>query len=156
MMYWKYLKKLLRHKWFVFLEARKLGISWLGIIHDLSKFLPSEFVSYTKKFYGKENKELFMVAWNHHQKRNKHHWEYWLVTSWWTNPQTSCLPMPDKYRREMLADWIGAGITYGEPDTLKWYMMTKDNIILHPDTRGWIEGWLGYRDYDGNFLDERK
>ena len=56
-MYWKYLKAVLKHKWFVFIECRKLGIPWLGVIHDLSKFLPSEFIPYARYFYGPYPKE---------------------------------------------------------------------------------------------------
>lgn len=48
-------------------------------------------------------------------------------------------PMPDVYRREMLADWIGAGKAVGKPKTWEWYEANKDKINLHPDTRAWIE-----------------
>jgi len=40
MRYLKYLKYLLRHKWFVMLECFKEGLFWLGLTHDLSKFSP--------------------------------------------------------------------------------------------------------------------
>jgi hypothetical protein len=52
MMCLKYLWSMMRHKWFVFIEACKLGIPWLGLIHDLSKFAPSEFIPYARYFYG--------------------------------------------------------------------------------------------------------
>jgi hypothetical protein len=52
-------------------------------------------------------------------------------------------PMPDVYRREMLADWRGAGLALGFPDTTGWYAKNKDKMILHPDTRAWIEQELG-------------
>jgi hypothetical protein len=52
MMHLRYLKSQLRHKWFVFVECCKLGIPHLGIIHDLSKFLPSEWRGYACYFYG--------------------------------------------------------------------------------------------------------
>lgn len=55
-----------------------------------------------------------------------------------------CLPMPDVYRREMLADWRGAGLALGFPDTLKWYLNNKDNIKLHHETRAWLEEELSY------------
>lgn len=53
-------------------------------------------------------------------------------------------PMPDVYRREMLADWRGAGRASGNPDTAAWYMKNRENIKLHPDTRAWIEKQLEY------------
>lgn len=48
----KYLSYVLRHKWFVFLAACKLGIPWLGIIHDLSKFRLSEWLPYARHFHN--------------------------------------------------------------------------------------------------------
>jgi len=51
--------------------------------------------------------------------------------------------MPDKYRREMLADWYGAGRAYGNPDTSGWYQQNREQIQLHPKTRQWIEDMLG-------------
>ena len=142
MMYVKYLRQLIRHKWFVFLAARRLGITWLGVIHDLSKFKPSEFVPYARFFYGGNDKcwwikDDFDTAWNHHQKRNRHHWQYWMLTNDSDEPQTVCLFMPDKYRKEMIADWCGAGRAYGNPDTLGWYKEHREKIHLHADAR-WI------------------
>lgn len=37
----KYLSYIIRHKWFVFIAACKLGIPWRGITHDLSKLMPA-------------------------------------------------------------------------------------------------------------------
>ena len=54
------------------------------------------------------------------------------------------IEMPDRYRREMLADWRGAGRAInGKDDTLDFYMGRRDNIKLHPKTREWIEHQLG-------------
>jgi hypothetical protein len=58
---------------------------------------------------------------------------------------TKVLPMPDRYRREMLADWRGAGLAQGTPDTLHWYSVNCHKMNLHPETRQWIEIQLGYR-----------
>jgi hypothetical protein len=52
--------------------------------------------------------------------------------------------MPDRYRREMLADWIGAGMAQGTPDTLGWYAARGKNHVFGPETRAWIEAMLGY------------
>ena len=54
--------------------------------------------------------------------------------------------MPDKYRREMLADWMGAGRALGKPNTLEWYTANQGKITLHPETRQWIEEQLGYEE----------
>jgi len=166
MMHLRYLRSQIRHKWFVFLECVRLGIPWLGIVHDLSKFLPSEWIPYARYFYGeypdwntmdawgksyyggptKQSCEHdFNVAWLHHQHRNKHHWQRWILTmdSARGSSKTTALPMPDKYRREMLADWHGAGRAYGNPDTASWYLENKSEIRLHPSTMYWIEEQLG-------------
>ena len=162
-MYFRYLWALLRHKWFVFLAACKLGIPWLGLVHDWTKFLPSEFIPYARFFYGdyptaqevwrqcpsytgptKQSVErAFDAAWNCHQKRNRHHWQYWMLTNDSDEPQTVALSMPDCYRREMLADWRGAGRAYGNPNTSQWYEQHKHKIIIHADTRAWIENQVG-------------
>jgi hypothetical protein len=50
--------------------------------------------------------------------------------------------MPNKYAREMVADWIGAGMALGSPDTLAWYEKNKNKIRLHPITRMYVENLL--------------
>lgn len=147
---------MLRHKWFVFIECCKLGIPLRGLWHDWSKFLPWEWFPYAEYFYGEETPkkpktgyfhkmgrdDQFDFAWLLHQKRNKHHWQ------WWTLPEdcgkVKILPMPDVYRKEMLADWRGAGKAQGYGDnTSVWYEANKDKMQLHPETRKWIEKQLG-------------
>jgi len=168
--HFKYARYMLRHKWFVFQECRRLGITWLGIIHDLSKFLPDEWSPYARYFYGKypTNAEMveefkhtpsefkmnllllptkesvsnaFDAAWLEHIHRNRHHPQYYLLKE--DSGNTVVLRMPDRYMREMLADWIGAGKAQKNPDgCVVWYGKNKDKIVLHPDTRRWIEAQL--------------
>ena len=153
MKYLKYLSYVLRHKWFVFLECVKLGIPWLGIIHDISKFYSSEFIPYANQFYGGKKKirdetgyykpydtgnKAFDFAWLLHQKRNKHHWQWWILPM--DEDGIKILDIPMKYRKEMLADWRGAGKAQGTPDTMAWYMKNSNKLQLHSETREWIEG----------------
>ena len=135
-----YARYVLRHKWYVFIECFKLGILWRGILHDMSKLLPSEWISYTNYFYGDRNDAAFDVAWLLHQKRNRHHWQWWILLE--DEGSVKILPMSDSYRREMLADWYGAGRALGMPDIAAWYSTNKANMQLHPDTRNWIEAYL--------------
>ena len=146
-----YLKYILRHKWFVFLACCKLGIPWLGIVHDLSKFSRAEWRPYVLSFYsGREKNErpqwvvrLFERALQHHYDYNPHHPEHWHIGG-------GVFPMPDRYRREMLADWIGAGRAKkkGDPyheginEVAIWYAKHKDKIYLHPSTCLWVEKQL--------------
>jgi hypothetical protein len=39
--HWKYFRYVFRQRWYVFVECVKLGIVWRGLVHDLSKFLPT-------------------------------------------------------------------------------------------------------------------
>lgn len=148
--YLKYIWYVLRHKWFVFIECLRLGVPiWIAILHDWDKFLPDELIPYARTFYKPngekqyQESEEFTRAWNAHQKRNKHHWQYWMIT--WDRGNTDYIPMPDLYRREMLADWRGAGRALGFPDTKSWYLKNRLNIRLHDETRQWIELQLGIR-----------
>lgn len=150
--HWQYLKYVLRHKWFVFLYCLEYGLAWRGIKHDWSKFLPSEWYPYVDFFYrgtpstktggsiAKRATPQFEIAWNHHQKRNDHHWQYWIRLG--DDGTTLVLPMPHKVRLEMLADWRGAGRALGKPNTWEWYEANKEKMQLHPETREWVEGEL--------------
>jgi len=152
-----YLKYVIRHKWYVFLECYKLGIPVLGIVHDWSKFLPSEWFPYVRSFYNPDGTPRhvrdetgyydphkisgdFDLAWLHHQHWNKHHWQYWSLVQ--DEDEDKLLPMPDRYRREMLADWRGAGRAQGKTNTRAWYEKNQHKIKLHPETLIWIEGKL--------------
>lgn len=86
--HWQYLKYVLRHKWFVFLACWDLGVPlWMATVHDWDKFLPGMWRSYARTFYKPdgskhyEPSQAFSSAWNSHQKRNKHHWQYWLLVN---------------------------------------------------------------------------
>lgn len=152
-MYWKYLVYVIRHKWFVFLASCRLGVWWLGVVHDWSKLRLGEFIPYARHFYGPKRKEwrdstgyykptqtgdlAFDFAWLLHQKRNKHHWQYWICPQ--DDGGFQVFEIPERYRREMLADWIGAGLAQGKPDTGAWYAKNKGKMILGPETRAWIE-----------------
>lgn len=141
----QYLKYVLRHKWFVFIACRKLRVGWWqSIIHDWHKFLPSEWGPYARTFYKPDGSgqyvesEEFAVAWNLHQKRGRHHWQHWLLT--WDRGSETILSMPDKYCREMVADWWGAGraIT-GKWDAVTWYYKNKQNMRLSISTSESVE-----------------
>lgn len=149
--HWEYFKYVIRHKWFVFRACLKLGVPfWIAIIHDWDKFLPDEWFPYVRCFYAPNGSKQYdekqiTTAWNAHQKRNKHHWQYWMLT--WDRGETQCLPMPDVYRREMLADWIGAGLAQGKPNTVEWYAGNREKMKLHDETRDWLDKKLGFHQY---------
>lgn len=214
--HWRYASYVARHKWFVLVAGIRLGPPagvpllrylrwWLQLlVHDWTKLLPSEWTPYVDYFYGppvegcekckKARQAAFDVAWLHHQHRNSHHWQRWLLRLdkpgelffslpghrlreyylYDKHPSSSNhlgtlqlvygedtyqrhaamvallnshprpLPMPERYAREMVADWMGAGraIT-GRWETPTWYAQNRHNMVLHPDTRAYVEQNLG-------------
>jgi len=156
-MYWSYLKYVLVHKWYVFLECLKTGQIIHGITHDMSKFLPSEFIPYAKWFYGDygiKNKcpakwagytdDIFHVtkynfdrAWCYHQHRNKHHWDYWVKSD------GEPVPMPFTYISQMVIDWRAMGRVFNGTAE-EYYKKHKARMKLHPDTISGIEEILSF------------
>jgi hypothetical protein len=146
----QYLRYLARHKYFVFYAGVKWTKAplWRLIIHDWSKFMPCEWLPYAEYFYGKGPRNIrdgikFDVAWLHHQHHNPHHWQHWILRE--DTGDTKYLEMPNHFVREMVADWMGAGraIT-GKWAAKDWYEKNKANILLHKDTREYVEMLLGY------------
>ena len=146
-----YLRYVLRHKWFVFWAGLELGVPvWQLIIHDWHKFLPDEWFAYARNFYGtpaqKEDpgtREGFSRAWLKHQNRAPHHWQYWIRLE--DSGQEVVMKMPDRYKREMLADWIGTGMAItGSNNVLTWYTNTRSGRKLHAGTQLWVENQIGY------------
>lgn len=83
-------------------------------IHDFSKFSANESFGYAMyNFETKHGKAGFEKAWHHHKMNNPHHPEYWVVINRMKQVEDS-VEMPYIYVLEMVADWIGAGETYGK------------------------------------------
>lgn len=109
--------------------------------HDISKYLPSEFIPYSR-FFSETNREKdykksdeqnqnFQKGWLLHQKRNKHHWNYWVSVT----RKNEIIPteMPSKHVKQMVADWRGMGRKFGGTAN-EYYIKNKDNMILHERT----------------------
>jgi len=151
MKFFKYLWYIIKHKFWVTLYCFSEGIIWRGILHDLSKFYPSEFFPYMNWFYGKFGKSCdkgwerhnkcmlkYDYAWLFHQKRNKHHWQYWLLQL--DDGDIKALPMPEKYITEMICDWRGASRAQGKGDnTPEWYEKNRHRQNLHSETKYKVE-----------------
>ena len=158
MIYFKYLKSLLLHKWWVFLAGRKLKLPlWTLIIHDWQKFTPSEFSVYARYFFdNKKNKKEFMFTWLHHVHRGPHHWEYWLLNPKYnfSDAVKGKIPMPEKYIKEMVADWMGASKTYtGSWNMCTWLNDNYENIVdnLNPLSEITLDYSLFDLGYDFDF-----
>jgi hypothetical protein len=143
----------------------KEGLIIRGLLHDLSKFRLSEWLPYANYFYGdrdgdkarRENKgyykpyntgdERFDFAWLLHQKRNDHHWQWWILPL--DDGGFKTLPMKRNAALEMICDWRGAGRALGfGDDTLEWYEKNKENIILHETTKQYVYDKIGYTEPD--------
>lgn len=164
-----------RHKVAVYRAGRMLGVGrWQLICHDLSKLRRDEWGPYAHFFNGGPHKpwaqvtsyekmhyydmawrssaegvrEAFDRAWLNHQHRNPHHWQSWLLVE--DSGERVLLEMPLKYAREMLADWMGAGMAirgHGLDDAIAetrlWYGKKRDVIVIGDATRAFVESTLG-------------
>jgi len=149
--HFNYLIYLIKHKWFVFRACLWTNVPlWRILVHDWSKFTPAEWVPYANYFFNTKLsgskkiywKHRFALAWNHHQKTNPHHWEYWVIP---TKKGPDTLEMPETYVREMVADWCGAGrAKTGTWDIKKWYELNKEIILLHPHSRVLAENLINH------------
>lgn len=145
----KYMRITLIHKYYVFRAGLKLKVPlWNLIVHDFSKFTLSEAPHYGRHYFGDKSDPLgFAYAWNRHQKRNKHHWEYWVPETGHEKNHfvaNGPLPIPEKYLREMLADWMGTERTHRgkwpqSRDEWKWLDENYHKIRLHQDTRNRLD-----------------
>lgn len=116
------------HKWVVLKLCIKAGIPIRGLLHDLSKYSPTEFIPGVRYFaqgkgspISKEKSEMgYSKAWLHHKGRNKHHSQYWYDS----NAKVSMPIMPYKYACEMICDKLAAGIVYQGKNWTKEYQLT--------------------------------
>jgi hypothetical protein len=130
-----YLLQILTHKWFIVLAGIKVQKVhkfplWRLLIHDWTKFLPIEFVTYRKRFTGKPySKEAWKEAKQHHYQHNPHHYQYWIRDEIPT-------PMPDIYITEMVIDWMAAGRSYqGSWNIQAWLRENHTYIVVHEETK---------------------
>jgi hypothetical protein len=136
------------------LQERLNGLFWLEdwyyfIIndrikcHDQSKYDGCEFDGYRQFFYPEKHNEknaiVFNHAWNHHQKSNDHHWEYWLLIG--TSGKIEALKMDLPSIIEMLCDWTAMSVKFKNMPSI-WFNANKEKMVLHHDTFLTILHWL--------------
>lgn len=120
------------------------GIAMNILTHDASKYGPAEFKPYEDYFYGErtpEVEEKFNRAWLHHIHNNPHHWEHWCIVQ-----ANGCqaLEMPREYAYEMVCDWWAFSHKKGNLwEIFDWYEKNKREMLLHPNTREFVEDLLG-------------
>lgn len=152
---WNHFKTITYHKYLVMKGCFKVGLYMQGLLHDLSKYSPSEFLVGAKYYQGNrspnnaEREDIgYSSAWLHHKGRNKHHYEYWIDYS--TRDIAGGMapaPMPVKYVVEMLMDRIAASKVYNKErytDSSPWeyYAKGRERVPLHPRTKRLLEKLL--------------
>lgn len=155
MKFWKHLKTINHHKMLVMKGCFKVGLYRQGLLHDLSKYMPSEFLVGVKYYRGDispnnlERKEKgYSSAWLHHKGRNKHHLEYWIDYGMGdAEAPLVGMRMPDKYIVEMFIDRMSASKNYQKEkytdrSALEYYERGKAHHILHPEVRELLERLL--------------
>lgn len=145
---YKHLKTITYHKYLVMKGCFEVGLYKQGILHDISKYSPSEFWVGMKYYQGTrspnnaEREDIgYSSAWLHHKGRNKHHYEYWIDYSSKNIPGgMTPVAMPDKYIAEMFIDRVAAskvyeGEAYSDQSPLNYYTQGTTLMPIHPNTQ---------------------
>ena len=132
----------------------KVGLYKQGLLHDLSKYSPSEFILGVKYYQGtrspnaaEREKKGYSAAWLHHKGRNKHHYEYWLDYSPNAEVGLQGNRMPVRYVVEMFIDRMAACKTYYGDDyrndsPLNYFLKNQGHYTMHEDTMELLEKLL--------------
>ena len=149
----KHLRTIMHHKRLVRKGCFKVGLYKQGILHDMSKYSPTEFLVGCKYYQGNmspNNAERLdkglSLAWLHHKGRNKHHLEYWIDYGADKEP-VSGMKMPIKYVVEMFIDRVSACKTYQkdkykDQSPLQYYERGRAHYMIHPESRALLEQLL--------------
>lgn len=150
----RHLHTINHHRMLVCRACFRLGLYRQGLMHDLSKYSPTEFLvgaRYYQGFQSPNNAERldrgYSSAWLHHKGRNKHHLEYWIDYSMGEESPICGMEMPIECVAEMFCDRIAAGkvyrgAQYTDASPLAYYEKSKTHYILHPNTRALLETML--------------
>ena len=148
-----HLKTINKHKYYVTMLCFKCGLYKQGLLHDLSKYSPTELKTGAKYWVGTRSPNSieretigYSTAWLHHKGRNKHHFEYWMDYSNVTH-RNDPVEMPYNYVVEMFCDRVAAskiynGSSYKETDPIDYFNARHGQRTIHPKTSDEIEKLL--------------
>lgn len=114
---WLHFRKIQTHRKWVRHYCFGLGLYKQGLLHDLSKYSPTEFFESVKYYQGTSSpidaskaENGYSMAWFHHRGRNLHHHVMWIDNF----DETGGTPilMPYQYFAEMICDYLAAGRAY--------------------------------------------
>ena len=155
-----HLKTINHHRFLVMKTCFKCGMYKQGLLHDLSKYSPQEFLPSVKYFQGyrspiSKEKEIcgYSTCYLHHKGRNKHHWEYW-VDRKPKQPVLYVYPMPYRYMLESVIDRISASKTYKKEaytnaEPYEFFINSTEYKVMNPKTVSQIEELLLYLKENG-------
>ena len=147
---WQHFKTITHHRWLVRKGCFQVGLYWQGLVHDLSKYSPTEFWVGARLWTGQRSpnnaereEKGYSESWMHHKGRNKHHYEYWTDLSLATKCYES-VPMPRKYLAEMIMDRIAAckvyqGDHYTSSSPLNYLMASRERMLMCSQLRQELE-----------------
>ena len=156
----RHFKTITYHKLLVAEGCFRVGLYRQGLLHDMSKYSPTEFLvgcKYYQGFQSPNNAERlnrgYSSAWLHHKGRNKHHFEYWTDYSRETH-RVEPVKMPLKYLIEMFCDRVAAckiyqGKNYTDGAPLAYYHRGRGKQIMHPETGAFLEKLLVMLEQEG-------
>lgn len=149
-----------KHKILVMKGCFRLGLYKQGLLHDMSKYLPTEFLVGCKYFQGVRSpnnaeREVkgYSEAWLHHKGRNKHHFEFWVDYSLDGRGMVP-VEMPVRYVAEMFVDRVSASKVYlkdkyNQKEPLKYFQKGKGHYGMHENTSKLLEKFLEKLANDG-------
>ena len=140
-------KTITTHKLMVMRYCFRVGLYWRGLMHDLSKYTPTEFIPGVRYYQGTRSPNSaereakgYSSAWLHHKGRNKHHLEYWTDYALGDEKRIVPVEMPEIYVAEMLCDRIAASRVYKkeaytDAAPYEYFMRSKEQGVIHPKTK---------------------
>ncbi len=149
-------KTITHHRHLVMKGCFKVGLYRQGLLHDLSKYSPVEFLVGAKFFQGdsspnNEERKAYGVsyAWLHHKGRNKHHFEYWIDYGLDSKGEMCGMKMPVNYVVEMYCDRVAACKNYQkdkytDESALIYFNRGAHKYMMHPETYDLIKSLLEY------------
>ena len=142
------------HRRFVRRHCFEMGLFRQGLLHDLTKYSPTEFLVGAKYFQGDRSPNNAereatgkSLAWLHHKGRNKHHLEYWIDYDYEQGGCMAGMEMPVNYVVEMFCDRVAAcqiyqRENYTQASAWEYYNKSKKNYMIHPETAALLEKLL--------------
>lgn len=149
----KHFRTITKHRHMVFKLCIKAGIPIRGLLHDMSKYSPTEFLEGARFYLGfksptEREREVYgySKAWMHHKGRNRHHFEYWTDYNMNTK-RLEPVKMPIKFVKEMFCDRVAAGRVYlgknyTNDNPINYFLKGRAKSAMHPETAKLLESWL--------------